>query len=218
MLSTLRPAKRKTPDPICPQETPAGLVGGLLNIQGMQDSILELALVLDTGMYLPKAAYLDFLATTETFQNKDGSNVYTQVKKYTWLGKPSQVPGCRQGLGFWIKNHLVSKVTIMEPEKTNDNIMWIRIITKKCILYVAVVYIPFEDGSEQHANEAKVIFATLTAQTHELQASGTVVIMGDLNARVPTITGDTGIENNNKNGVMLKSLLKDADMSVCVNQ
>jgi hypothetical protein len=42
--------------------------------------------------------------------------------------------------------------------------------------------------------------------------------MGDLNARLPAITGDTGVKHNNKNGVMLKSLLKDTCMSVCINK
>ena len=88
MLSTLR-LKRKTPDPVRINETICGLVAGLLNAQDMQESILEMALVLDTGMYLPRAGYLDMLGVTETFQNKDGSNVYSQVKKYDWYGKPS---------------------------------------------------------------------------------------------------------------------------------
>ena len=42
--------------------------------------------------------------------------------------------------------------------------------------------------------------------------------MGDLNARIPSITGDKGIEHSNAQGVKLQNLLKDTDMSVCVNQ
>ena len=42
--------------------------------------------------------------------------------------------------------------------------------------------------------------------------------MGDLNASMPTVTGDTGLEKRNKNGVMLQNLMKDLDMSACVNK
>ncbi len=105
----------------------------------------------------------------------------------------------------------------METHDTNDNVLWLRILSKTNVLYVAVAYAPFDDGSEVHKQEATDVFNTLKLNIQELQTSGTVVLMGDLNARMPDITGDKGVTQNNKNGVMLKSLMKDSDLSACVN-
>jgi exonuclease III len=221
MLSTLRP-KRKFQDLIKGRQPKYGMVLGLLNIEGLQNSIDEAALILDSGLHLPNKGYLDVLGLTETFQHKDGSNVYSKVKTYTWYGKPSQKPvtsiGPRQGLGFWVKNHLTNRATIMEPNEANDNILWLRIVSKTDVLYIAVAYAPFDDGTPEHKEEAIEVFKTLKSNIQELQTSGTIILMGDLNARMPDITGDSGVTQNNKNGVLLKSLLKDSDLSVCVNQ
>jgi exonuclease III len=181
-----------------PRDTRKGLMLALLNVEGMQESLPDLALMLDTGLNMPKPAYLDVLAHTETFENKNGSNVYSRVKKYTWYGKPSQKPvtslGPRQGLGFWIKNRIIHKVSIMEPNDKHDNILWIRIISKTDILYIAVTYVPFDDVTPEHQAEALEIFKILKLNTQELQSSGTVIITGDMNARIPGITGDNGLK------------------------
>ncbi len=167
MLSTLRP-KRKFQDLVKAKETMKGMVVGLLNIEGLQSSIDEVALILDSGLHLTKAGFLDILGLAETFENKDGSNVYSKVKTYKWYGKPSQKPvtsiGPRQGLGFWVKNRLASRVSIMEPCHANDNILWLRVLSKTDVLYIAVAYVPFDDGTPEHKEEAIEVFKTLKVQ------------------------------------------------------
>ncbi len=63
-MSTLR-SKRKFKDQI-DRETMIGMVFGLLNIEGLQTSIDEVALILDHGLHLSKAGYIDVLGMVET--------------------------------------------------------------------------------------------------------------------------------------------------------
>ena len=177
-----------------------------LNIQGLEARISSLEGILNGQNPDLDKETIDILALSETWENEDSRLKQNIINGYEWFGKPH--PQIRKGVGFLIKKKTFQNVDICPIIMDNENILWIQRITKSTTYYYAAVYIPYGDKKA-----AKEVFETLTLNVEELKKTGVPVILGDLNAWVPELTGDPGRETN-PNGILLTDLLNHQRMSV----
>ena len=99
------------------------------------------------------------------------------MKDYTWIGKPRG--DARGGVGFWIHNKILTRISLTETEDKNPSIMWIKFVGDKSTLHMAIVY-----SRPDKIMEHKQIITTLDANVTELEQSGAILISGDFNSKL----------------------------------
>ena len=155
-----------------------------LNVRGLASAIPSLKSILESTLWLKRGERPDFLAVSETKEDEEAPHKTDIVGGYTYLSKPSKKRG-NHGIGLFITNKLANQTTLKLTEEPNANIMWIQYVTSECIYYIASVYTPYGDKGE-----AAKVYEALKSNVAELSESGICIVLGDLNARCPSLTGD----------------------------
>ena len=161
---------------------------------------------------------IDIVALSETRlaeegQLKEDSGGYT----FFWSGRSSMVRR-ESGVGFAVKNHLVSKLTSL-PKGVNDRLMTLRLPlqgNKQATLIS--VYAPTMTNPDEVKDK---FYEELGSQISAVPKSDKLIILGDFNARVGTdhqawdgIIGKHGIGKCNSNGLLLLTTCAVHDLSI----
>jgi hypothetical protein len=185
---------------------------GLINIQGQSTSIDEINLLLNTNTYLDRRQRPLILGITESFEPKDQSDNYDNVKNHIWIGKPNPKIHKRRGVGFWVNTQIAPRITIALPDIANDNVLWLQYLTEQGSFYIGITYIP--------PNEPELmveIMNTLQSNYEEFSKTSPAVILGDLNSHIPVVTGDRKTRSTSTYDTHLKALLKKTNLSISTN-
>ena len=160
---------------------------------------------------------LDIIAIVETHLQNDNQ---LKVPGYTWFGKNAESRASKfghasGGVGILVKSHLAPLGTVVKGKEKDQ--LWLKIACPgRETLYIGSVYLP--TGVEADVRE-RAFFDTEIKMT-ALARTGTVVAMGDWNARVSGLTTESGAElrvgaqedkGSNESGKLLLSLLEDTD-------
>jgi len=141
---------------------------------------------------IPKHKRPRIIGVTETKENHDIPNAF-KMKGYQYVGKPieknPQAPGPHGGAGAWICNTLYDRTTKTILKNQHKDILWITIEGGGEPLHCAIVY-----SKPNEISNHKQIMETLTKNYEELQHTGQIIIMGDMNAH---ITHKTQKQSNN---------------------
>ena len=156
----------------------------------------------------------DWVALAEHQLKNTGS--LPKIPGYYCIAKSAKRSG--GGVCFYIKQKF--KYLITKPTQKNPhNILWIKIPSNNLNslpLYLAVVYC----RTDSHPEEVNSFYADLAHATLQFQAFGNVLIVGDFNARLGKITGDTnpaGGWAKNKNAPFFEAYI-DATQLKLLNQ
>jgi hypothetical protein len=109
-----------------------------------------------------------------------------------------------QGMGFLVRSETKTLVSVVNIDPLYE-IMWIKVAAKGITndTYVASVYAP---GENYPISNREAFFSCLSEQCLQYSAKGDIILLGDFNAHLGTLTGDTTEESSN--GRLLKSLLQ----------
>ena len=115
----------------------------LANIEDMNTaSLIELQYALTT-MNNKNGFSPSLILLTETWECKL-SRTEPQLKGYRYIGKPidrlPQATRAHGGTGVWVKTTIANQCSVINPTKSNQNILWIQMIDENNTTYVAVVY------------------------------------------------------------------------------
>jgi hypothetical protein len=157
---------------------------GHVNIQGAKAHTPQLSDALQELAQRPQ-----IIATTETHHHLDTVD-NNEIKNYSWIGKPSNKRS--RGTGFWVHDSLInwtSEISHPEEGTAHPDIHWIRIVSKKHTLYIAVCYSHPGDDKNHSA-----ILAALNKCILALGPKDDFVITGDFNSRSNKLTGDRIIQ------------------------
>ena len=158
----------------------------LANIEKMDDaSLVELQMALHT-MDAKNGFRPALIGLTETWEGILSNTDYS-LEGYSYIGKPiERAPSATRnhgGTAFWVADSMVGQCSKISPTRTHDDVLWIQIMGNTHTTYVAVVYSRPKDDT----NHSKIM-TTLAHNYAELSAKGRVVIMGDLNSKITTIS------------------------------
>ena len=155
----------------------------LLNAQGADKHNTQIEHILSKIKQKPK-----IIGVSEThFRFKDTTDP-APITDYTWRGKASH--NVSRGTGFWIHDSISAMCDIVADQglkHVHPDIHWIYMSTATTTIYFAIVYSHPKDPVNH-----KAILNSLSKNITHLSNKGRVIIMGDFNARCPTITGDIG--------------------------
>lgn len=134
-----------------------------------------------------------------------------QVPGFKWFPGLKRSPRSRrnegttnQGMGFFVRSEIKTLVSVVNIDPLYE-IMWIKVAAKGTIndTYIASVYAP---GENYPISDREGFFSCLSEQCLRYSAKGDIILLGDFNAHLGTLTGDTTEESSN--GRLLKSLLQ----------
>ena len=179
----------------------------LLNIQGMQHKTEHLAYTCDNLQNLGIEG-MDILAVTETWESDKSdyeSLINSTLRNYLWVGKPHPASGKSKGrpqgqggVGFCVHKKLMSCCSKATPVEEHEGIMWLQLSTKEGTIYVAVAYSPPFQSKAQESAEHNKLLKALDSSVTNFDKLGTVIIMGDFNSRMPSLTGDHSVSTGNQ--------------------
>jgi hypothetical protein len=153
----------------------------LLNAQGVNTHLPQIQTSINALKNQPK-----IIGITETHHKPGTISNKPFLPGFQWLGKPSTEQS--RGVGFWIENKLSLMCEVIPKGvlgREHPDIQWIHMTAEKTTVYIAIVY--------SHPNDVqnnKRILDSLEHNLGQLRNKGRIVIMGDFNARCPSITGD----------------------------
>ena len=131
------------------------------------------------------------------------------IPGYTWFGQKvrggaSFERSTKQGIGFLVRNSLKTLFSVALNDKEHE-VMWLKMVGKGNIndTYFALVYCPCE--SSYSVDIRRSWYTNLSEHCLKFNAKGDVILLGDFNARVGDIVGDT---TSNSNGTLLLELLR----------
>jgi hypothetical protein len=143
----------------------------LLNIENQEDKCTELQEAVDSLQTMPL-----IIGINESWERTQRDGGY-RLKTHTWFGQPRG--DGRGGIGFWVHNSIIHRVALSTTTNTNNAIMWIRFVGDKSTIHLAVVY-----SRPNYPAEHNTILRTLTANIAELETTGAITIMGDVNSKL----------------------------------
>jgi endonuclease/exonuclease/phosphatase family metal-dependent hydrolase len=170
-----------------------------LNIRGKASSNS------DELSQLLKRKNIDILGLQEVLSSQ------VSVNGYKWFPGRKRAPRLtrregttNQGIGFLIKESIKTLVSVVSID-VDFEIMWIKIAAKGQTddTYVDSVYGP---GENYPIANGQAFFESLTEQCLKYSAKGDIILLGDFNAHLKAITGDT--INESSYGRLLKNLLQ----------
>jgi hypothetical protein len=150
------------------------------------------------------------LVETHLFGNHE-----VRVKGYKWVGKTrpslSELGRPTGGVGFLIDNDYVDLFIEETPPAEFDHIdtKWLSMDpTNECgtPLFIGVVYAPLSSSAE-----AEAFYVTLRQAIAHFMRKGSVVLLGDFNARLGEITGDS---DNNQNKPRFLDLVSSLNLQI----
>ena len=145
---------------------------------------------------------IDILAVQEV-----KSHLPVTVKGYVWHAGQDRFtrPKHHVGLGFLIKNEIKGLVNVVHTDKAQE-FMWLKVAGKGnvqdtfiCNLYCLTHQHPIAKRQE--------MYASLLESCTQFLSKGEVLLVGDFNARLSTISED---RDSNPNGKLLQSFLRSA--------
>jgi hypothetical protein len=135
---------------------------------------------------------------------------------YTWIGKPIQknagATRTHGGTGAWVRNKLLNRVSRMQVNHQHKDILWLKVIGNRQVMYIAVVY-----SNPKNINNHKLILKTMRNNEEELAKSGTVVVVGDFNSRLNEMTGDRNKHPSNYDRAM-RAFLAESKLVAATNE
>ena len=185
----------------------------LLNIKGLDR---HTALLQNTVRVLPHHETPDIIGITETWHHPHITD-HPPLRGYSWIGKPrtTNKNGCtgHGGIGFFIKDNLRTKVTEINTVNQHPDILWIQILSQTKTIYMAIVY-----SSPNNNTNHEEILKCLKRDVTILEKTGIPVIMGDMNAHLPMITGDKLDRPTTTRDTALKKFLTHAKYTPLTNK
>ena len=180
------------------------LLIGFQNIEKLKDKENDVRDLLRGSCRGVKAPHIYGLA--ETWGNQNIQDLETH--KWFGIDKISR-DGLFGGVGAYVSNNL-SPFTQILHEFSNENIMWLRIITLEEPLFIAVVYAP-----PNNTDILNGLITNIINTKSSLSGLGRVLIMGDFNCRLGSTTRDKMV---NPRGKLLKDFFKTTKSSPLSNQ
>ena len=118
------------------------------------------------------------------------------------------------GVCFYFKEKYKFKITKIR-RKTNHNILWVKIKgeDKKKDTFLGLVYC----RTDSHFDEVNSFYATLAHDVLQYSSVGEILLLGDFNSRLGSVTGDTtpdGKWATNKNCPLFQSFLAATDLEL----
>ncbi len=162
-----------------------------INVRGIKSKInsIETAMI-STNSHIT--------GITETLL-REGEN--PKIDGYTWIGKPRGNHSKGGGIGFYIRNDILSKIEIIDTKKTETEIRWIRTKSKPPTA-IAIYY-----GKQENA---KVREITQEYENIQKDMDGIppkdIIIMGDFNAKIQ-INRENYTQTQSRNGKLLTKLM-----------
>ena len=129
-------------------------------------------------MAAAKTADAHIIAITETKVGKTPP----MTPGYQWYSKPRKTNG--GGIAVLIREdiqHLADRTPENTLENQDQEILWIKIKSKKSLVHIGVFYGPQEKCSNEEADRQ---FSQITTQINKLKKTGEVVLIGDFNAKI----------------------------------
>ena len=179
--------------PPCHPATPRNSIRiGSLNIRGkLGGNMQAVSSLLDD-------VNLDIIGIQETL------HATVDVPGFFWLSPspPKNLAATSRsplrGIGFYVRTELRSAVSICKqnrPASSSAEILWLKVCGRGEELdsYVCTAYAP---GPQHGADTCQHFFELLTEQCVHFAALGEVLLLGDFNARIGVLSGDTA-ENGN---------------------
>ena len=119
-------------------------------------------------------------------------------------------------MGFWIRDDMIHKCTLIEPKATHADIAWLQVISRNGPAYVAITYSRPSTSDRDHTDNHIAITTSLKKAVVELSKTGQVIVLGDLNSRLSELTGDRknlthGAYEKHTLNLMQSCLLKNAN-------
>ena len=144
-------------------------------------------------------------AITETHLT---NNETINIKGYQWIGRNREEKG--GGVGFLIRNDI--KTLIEESNTPPNNFLESKWITVKGNANIAmgVIYGKQESATK---DEAERQFQELTTAINRMQKHSSVIILGDLNAKLE-ITKNQCTQKVSRNGTLLQECIKQTNTTV----
>ena len=141
-----------------------------------------------------------------TFAETEENLVAPKSDRYVWYGINKDPPNHRYaGAGAYIRQEIAKFTTIIK-EISNQDIMWLQIVTEKTPLFLAVVYCsPSKNEVLESVNN------NIRTNYNRLSKIGKVLINGDFNGRMGTTTRDA---LTNQRGKMITKMCKETGLEV----
>ena len=141
---------------------------------------------------------IDMFCAVETW----AKGVSLSSKNFKWIGRNAQPPHHKhKGVGAFVRKE-VAEFTSAIKDISNENILWLQILTKKKPLFVAILYCPPNDDIILENT-----LLNLQSNYDKLKMSGKVIALGDFNGRLGALTGDSIV---NPRGKIIKTFCKDS--------
>jgi hypothetical protein len=146
---------------------------------------------------------IDIMGITETGENIASINL---GEEFTWFGINKKPPNHKfSGVGAVVRKEIATVTSIIQ-EISNHNIMWLQILTNKGAVYIAIAYC-----SPNSTDELVYVMENVKSNYERLSKIGKVLVMGDMNGRIGSITGDS---LSNTRGKKIIKMCKETGLGV----
>ena len=154
-----------------------------------------------------------YIAGQESWERED---TRIEVESYKWFGKPQNSRRGEGGVGFLVRECLVSEVEFITSVEYEESVwMKVRGGRGRSALYVGCVYMPTDSAAVDAG------YVRLKEDVLSFRQKGKVVLLGDFNARVgrsvelDDVIGMFGEDTCYASGNRLVSFLNEVEMVVC---
>ncbi len=171
-----------------------------INVRGAKGKIKSLESLLTTEK-------IQVAIITETmFKNKEAYN----IKGYKWIARnrKNQDGG---GVGILVSNDVANHTTEINEIEENENLesVWIEIKTRPKNIAIGAFYGPQE---KEKIEKVKDIYRGLTTQINQINKNAEIIIAGDFNAKLEITKDENRIQDESRNGKILKELMNNTGL------